>query len=166
MRGLRITELEELTELVGDELLVIVYNPDGTPVNRKIVVGNAFSLGPGTDNHVVRWDGTGSIQDSGVVIDDDNKMAVNVTGSTLGQVHIEQPDSDAALPVLVLDQADVDEAFVLCIGEAASGDLTRSIIDEGDQSTETLMGWVGIEVQDDGGQIDDMGYWIPFYSLA
>ncbi len=81
------------------------------------------------------------------------------------QLHIEQDDAVAAVPVLVLDQADVDEPFIGFIGAGAVGDCSRSIIDEGDQDVETLEGWLMIEVEDVGNQIADQKYAIPFYSV-
>lgn len=130
-------------------------------------------IGSSTDNAVVRWDGTDgdAVQDSGVTIDDDDNLvspgkASFGTTSADGQVHIDQNDPVAGIPVLVLDQADVDEAFVKVIGEAAAGDLTRSLVDEGDQASETLIGWEMIEVEDAGGQIANGKYHSPLYTLA
>jgi len=73
---------------------------------------------------------------------------------------------DGALPVITLDQADVDEPFLKVIGDAALTDLTRNLIDEDDVTTPTIVGYLKIEILDDGDQITDGDYFIPFYSLA
>jgi len=51
-------------------------------------------------------------------------------------------------------------------GTAAAADLTRSIVDEGDQSTTTLEGWIKVNIQDLGNQVADGNYYVPFYTLA
>ena len=71
-----------------------------------------------------------------------------------------------ALPVITIDQADTDEPFIKVIGDAALADLTRDLVDTGDVSTPTIVGYLKIEVLDDGDQISDGDYFIPFYSLA
>jgi len=106
------------------ELVMGQYVPDSIDIVRDInaaklnraeledlYLGGGARAGTGTDNHIVRWDGTTNLQDSGVIIDDDNRMGVNNL-LPQGQMHIEQDDPVAAIPVLVLDQADVDEAFI------------------------------------------------------
>jgi hypothetical protein len=67
---------------------------------------------------------------------------------------------------MILDQADVDEPFVKFIGEAAAANLTRSIVDNGDVTTATLIGWTKIEIDDVGNQVADGDYHQPFYTLA
>jgi len=95
----------------------------------------------------------------------DGRVGINKATGAEGQLHIDQNDASAAIPVLVLDQADVDEPFIGFIGTAAAGDSSRSIINEGDQDVETLEGWLMIEVEDVGNQIADQKYAIPFYSV-
>jgi hypothetical protein len=72
----------------------------------------------------------------------------------------------AALPVITLDQADTDEPYIKVIGDAAAANLTRDLVDEGDQASEQREGWFKIEVLDDGNQITDGDYYVPFYSLS
>jgi hypothetical protein len=81
-------------------------------------------------------------------------------------VRINQPGAAAAIPALLIDQADVDEPFFKVVGDAAAADLTRNIVDEGDQASETRAGWIKVEVQDDGNQITDQDYFIPIYTLS
>ena len=82
------------------------------------------------------------------------------------QLHIDQDSSSGAQPVLYLDQADVSEEFIRFVGTAAAGTLTQSIVNEGDQGSETREGWLKVYVQDDGNQITDQSYYIPIYSLS
>jgi len=93
------------------------------------------------------------------------KIADSFT-NTLAQLHVDQSSAAGGIEVLLLDQADVDEAFVHYYGEAAAGNLTRSIVDEGDQSSETRAGWLKVYVTDTGNQIADQAYFIPIYTLS
>lgn len=47
----------------------------------------------------------------------------------------------------------VNSPFTKFIAEAASGDLTRALVKEGEQGSETLEGWLRILVVDTGGQL-------------
>ena len=86
--------------------------------------------------------------------------------SPVAILHVDQFNNVAAIPVALFDQADVDEPFVKFIGEAAAATLTRSIVDEGDVTTATRVGWAKIEIDDIGNQVTDGDYFVPFYSLA
>ena len=79
---------------------------------------------------------------------------------------LDQSASDGAKPVITVDQADISEEFIKFIGSAANGVLTQSIVDEGDQGSATLAGWLKISVEDVGDQVTDGAYHIPFYTLA
>lgn len=82
------------------------------------------------------------------------------------QLEIDQDSATAAVVVLWLLQSDVDEPLIKYQGTAAAATLSRSIVDEGDVSTATRVGWVKVEIQDDGNQVTDGDYYMPFYSLA
>ena len=71
-----------------------------------------------------------------------------------------------AMKRMGIQQEDVDESFTTYHGDAAASTLTNNIVDEGDQSSETREGWLKITVTDDGNQVTDGAYFIPFYSLA
>lgn len=43
--------------------------------------------------------------------------------------------------------------FLKLVGEAAAGNLSRHLVDEGDQAGQTREGWLKIHVKDTGGQI-------------
>ncbi len=93
------------------------------------------------------------------------RMSIGAT-TTPAQLHIDQASTTIAIPVLSLDQANVDEPFLKYIGEAASADLTRSIVDEGAVTTATRIGWVKVEIDDVGNQVTDGDYYQPLYTLA
>jgi hypothetical protein len=86
--------------------------------------------------------------------------------SPLAQVHIDQSSTSAAIPVTLLDQADVDEPFQKFVGAAAAATLTRSIVAEADVTTATRQGFIKIEIEDIGNQVTDQDYFVPFYTLA
>lgn len=88
------------------------------------------------------------------------------TSSPLARLHVDQPSTTAAIPVLLLDQADVDEPFTKYIGTAAVATLTRSIVAEADVTTATRQGFYKIEIEDIGNQVTDQDYFVPFYTLA
>jgi len=88
------------------------------------------------------------------------------TSSPEGTLSVDQSSSSGAKAVLLLDQADVDQEFIQFVGTASAGDLTRSIVDEGDQASQTLEGWIKINVYDVGNQITDQDYFIPIYTLS
>jgi hypothetical protein len=101
-----------------------------------------------------------------MVIDTSGNVKVASTGFATGKFHIDQESTTATLPVLVLDQGDVDEPLIKFIGTAASADLTRSIVAEADVNTATRAGFVKVEVSDDGNQITDQDYFMPVFTLA
>jgi hypothetical protein len=94
-------------------------------------------------------------------------LGATTNNATAGaKLHIRQGESAEAIPVTLLEQLDVDEPFTKYIGTAAAATLTRSIVDEGDVTTATRIGWIKIEIQDDGNQVTDGDYYVPFYTLA
>lgn len=83
-----------------------------------------------------------------------------------GAMSVSQENSSGAEYVLYLRQEDISEEFIRFNGEAASGVLTQSIVNEGDQASETREGWLKVYVVDDGNQITDQAYYIPIYTLS
>ena len=57
-------------------------------------------------------------------------------------------------------------SFVKIMSDAALDDALRCLVDEGDQPGQTLIGWLKIEVDDQGEQIADDDYYIPLYILG
>ena len=81
-------------------------------------------------------------------------------------VVIDQLSTTAALPVLTLDQADVDEDFFKFIGISDTS-VDRALVDAVNFTTPgAIVGWVKVNVQDDQGTdpIVDGDYYIPFYA--
>ena len=123
----------------------------------------SWAIGRGADANT--FDGVfiwGDSTATPVTADNANQFKVQANGG----VYFIITSTSAALPVMTLDQADVDEPYIKVIGDAAAANLTRNLVDEGDQGSETREGWFKIEVLDDGNQITDGDYYVPFYSLS
>jgi hypothetical protein len=93
------------------------------------------------------------------------KLGVEVTAPA-AQLHVDQAVTDAAVPVLTLDQADVSEPFVKLIGESTT-DNSQSLIDAADlEDPGAVVGWFKVYVEDVQGTnpIADGAYWVPFYA--
>ncbi len=93
-------------------------------------------------------------------------IGIGNVANPLAKVHMDQSGAAAAIPVLLLDQGDVDEPFTKYIGAAAAATLTQSIVAEADVTTATRQGFVKIEIEDIGNQVTDQDYFAPFYTLA
>jgi len=88
------------------------------------------------------------------------------TDSPAAQLHVDQGTSDAAIPVLTVDQADVSEEFIKFIGESTT-DASQSLVDAADMTTPgSIVGWLKIYVEDvqSTNPITDGAYFVPFYS--
>jgi hypothetical protein len=99
------------------------------------------------------------------------RMTINKSGNvgigTKGPatlLHIDQSVADKALPVVTLDQADVDEPFIKFIGTVTDGASTGSLVEVAD-ATATIAGYVKVEVQDDGNVLTDQDYYLAVYTL-
>lgn len=93
-------------------------------------------------------------------------LGVGAVVTPAGKVHIDQSSSTGALPVLVIDQADVSEEFIKFIGSSTI-DASQSLVDAADMTTPgAIVGWIKIYVQDDQATdpITDGYYFVPFYS--
>jgi hypothetical protein len=83
-----------------------------------------------------------------------------------GGAHFVQNDTSAAIPLLTLEQEDIDEPFLKFIGNASAENVTKTlVVEEMNVHTTERIGWFKIEVQDDGNQITDGDYYVPFYTL-
>ena len=68
--------------------------------------------------------------------------------------------------VLLLDQADVDVVLAKIVGTANAADADQTLVSAGDFTTPgALVGWVQVEVQDDGDRIADGDYYSPLYAV-
>ena len=99
-------------------------------------------------------------------LDINGRLGVRVTSSVAGQVDVNQPSTTAAIPSLKLTQSDVSEEFIRLVGTSANGVLTQSIVEAADVVLATVAGYAKIYVQDDGNQVTDQAYFMPFYTLA
>jgi hypothetical protein len=81
-------------------------------------------------------------------------------------LHVNQSGAAAAVPALHMEQDDVSEEFIRFTGTAAAGVITQSIVDEGDQASSTLEGWLKVYVVDEGNQITDQAYYVQLYTLS
>lgn len=92
-------------------------------------------------------------------------VGVNIVTGLSGLLHVNQNASGGAIPALHLEQDDVSEEFIRLTGQSSDGVITQSLVEEPD-ATPTLVGWFKINVQDEGTEIADGAYFVPFYSLA
>lgn len=81
-------------------------------------------------------------------------------------VDIDQSSASGTVPVLKLDQGDVSEEFIRFVGTSANAVLTQSIVEAADVTTATIAGYLKIYVSDDGNQVTDAAYFVPFYSIV
>ena len=63
-------------------------------------------------------------------------------------------------------QDNIDEPLLWFKGAAASGVLTKTIVDEDDVTTATRKGWVKIDMANTGDGIASGEYFVPFYSVV
>lgn len=92
---------------------------------------------------------------------DNNIVQIN------GKLTVDQLTTTAAVPVLTLDQADIDLEFIKFIGSSEDGVADRSLVDVADMTTPgALTGWIQIYIEDIQGTnpITDGVYYIPFYA--
>jgi hypothetical protein len=90
----------------------------------------------------------------------------NQSGASEPVVQVNQYHASGGTEVLRLTQGDVDQPFARVHGTAAAGDLTRSLVDYGDESSSTAQVWIKVYVQDDGNQVTDQAVFLLGYTLA
>jgi hypothetical protein len=98
----------------------------------------------------------------------DGKINVGTSEADLGAwFSIDQESTTGAMPVLLLDQADIDLEFIKFIGSSEDSQADRSLVDAADMTTPgALTGWIQIYVEDiqSTNPITDGVYYIPFYA--
>jgi len=92
----------------------IVFEVDGTPGVNDIPGRILFNTA------------TGGVLTERVQIDSGGLVGVGISSSLAGQIHVDQASASGAIPVLTLDQGDIDDTFINLIGTSAM-DGTRSI---------------------------------------
>ncbi len=101
-----------------------------------------------------------------MIITKDARVGILPSLVPTAKLHVDQSESGDAIPVLLLDQADISEEFISFVGTAAAATLTQSIVAEADVTTATRQGFVKIEIEDIGNQVTDQAYFVPFFTLA
>jgi hypothetical protein len=84
-----------------------------------------------------------------------------------GKARIDQFSTTGGVPVLELDQADIDIEFIKFIGSSEDGVADRSLVDAADMTTPgALVGWLQVYIQDEQATnpITDGVYYVPFYA--
>lgn len=139
---------------------------DDAGVNNDIVAFGAQR--DGADNSGMAIIGTanaGSFGDPDIVVDHLGNVGIGIISSIAAKLHIDQSSSGGAKPVVLLDQADQDYVLMKIIAYAAAASADRTLVADSDFGTPgALVGWIQIEIQDDGNRIADGDYYIPFYA--
>lgn len=85
--------------------------------------------------------------------------------SPAAKQHITQDDNAFTLPVLLLEQDDVDEPFIEFYGTSSGGVLTNNLVIEADVTTATRIGFAKAEVRDKNGALSSDCF-LAVYTLA
>ncbi|KKK59905.1 hypothetical protein LCGC14_3029690 [marine sediment metagenome] len=82
-----------------------------------------------------------------------------------GLLHLDQGISNAAVPVMLLVQADQSEEFVRLVGYSHASDASLSLVDASALTTPgAIVGWKKEYIQDDANNITDGVYYVPFHT--
>lgn len=97
----------------------------------------------------------------------DGRLAIGAgAASPVAQIDVIQNGSSTTIPVLRLEQANDSEDFIEYNGKSVAANLTKTLVDDADVTTATLVGWRKVVVTDANGNITSAAYYEPFYSLA
>lgn len=124
------------------EVIAVKGTEDGFEL---VAAGTGTVTGTGTDNHVMRWDGTDDAQDSGVVIDDSNHVT-GMASLTLTNTGLHLLDTNATHDLIIAPGSNLtaDRTLTITTGDAdrtltLTGDTSLTGTNTGDQ-TITLTG--------------------------
>jgi hypothetical protein len=94
-----------------------------------------------------------------------NVNTVGINEATIAaQLHVNQDQAAGAIPVLQLEQADIDVVLAKVVASANAAGVDYTLVADSDFGTPgALVGWIQVEIQDDGNRITDGDYYIPFY---
>ena len=104
--------------------------------------------------------------DADVLHDHPVFLLLDGTRPMTGPLGVDQPSTSGAVPVITVDQADVDEDFFKFIGTSDTN-VDRALVDAADFTPPgAIKGWLKINVQDDQSTdpVIDGDYYIPFYA--
>lgn len=140
------------------------YESTGTGTGISLITDNT-STGTGGDILIQTVATSGTAGGIDLSTNSTVRLAIGSTGDT---IFYGTASTDGALPVITLDQTDVDEPFFKLIGDAAAGTLTNDIVAIADVNlgNSDIEGFIKVEIQDDGDQVTDGDYYIPFYTLG
>ncbi len=144
MAGFNILNLDQLQAVSGTPLLI---NDEAGNLRIRVWGDIAFYENDGTSIALL-WDQS------------DQRWEMNAP------LVIDQLSTTGALPVLTLDQADVDEDFFKIIGTSDTN-VDRALVDAVNFTTPgAIVGWMKVNVQDDQATdpIVDGDYYVPFYA--
>ena len=128
--------------------------------------GSQIRLGTGGDS-TIAYDGTNTTWNPAAVGSGYLRVNSDIGVDTVpsAKLHVDQSSATGAKPVLILDQADVDQNFINLIGSSHASTSANSFVDASVlTSPGTLTGWIRISIQDDASNISDGTYFIPFYT--
>ena len=112
-------------------------------------------------------DGASGSKTRAMDIQTDGDIGVGIV-VPLARFHIDQSSTVGAKPVLILDQADVDEPAIKFIGSSDDATADRTLVDAVDFTTPgAIVAWLMIEIQDDQGTnpIADGIYYMPIHAI-
>lgn len=133
------------------------------------LVREAVLMDVGTAGSIIFLDSNKKLAQapSSVLFWDNTNFRLGVGISTpTGKIHINQSSTTAAIPSIHLEQNDVSEEAIRVTAQAGSGILTQTLVAGATVTTETIAGYMRINVQDEGNQITDSNYYVPFYTIS
>lgn len=107
-----------------------------------------------------------TLSDAKLTIEDTGNIGIGISSSIVAKLHIVQSSVTEAIPVLILNQMNIDEDYLKIIGTSDTS-VDRALVDAVNFSTPgSIAGWLKINVQDDQATnpITDGDYYIPFYT--
>jgi hypothetical protein len=131
MADKKVTELTAITTVSGDDLLLVVNDPLGTPASRKVSVGNLFGNVTSETTHRKPVTFTSNVSVTGTTITSTANVAITGDLSVNGYSVVTELDSkittDAAT-LLINDRLQVANANVLLAGKAANSFVTSNYV--------------------------------------
>ncbi len=144
--------------LAADHDLLINVSADDHHTEAHTVASHSDTTATGAETETLT-DGS----DADALHDHAVFLKLDGTRAMTGALSVAQA---AAVPVITVDQADVDEDFFKFIGTSDTN-VDRALVDAANFTTPgAIKGWLKINVQDDQGTdpIVDGDYYIPFYA--
>lgn len=138
-----------------------------TPSQIQALIREATLRDSGTAGSVVFLDGNLKLaQDNADLYWDatNERLGVGISSPT-AKIHANQDSSTGAIPPLHLEQDDISEEAIRVTGTAAADVLTQTIVASAAVTTATVAGYIRLNIQDEGNQVTDSYYYLPFYTI-